>query len=453
MDIIGPILSLLVIAIVAWQLLKHYYPHAVLLVAGVGMLVLSKLLGLSFPVPTKSSGAFVFDLFVILKDSFSHTLSGVGLMIMAIGGFVAYADKIGASAMLVHVAMRPLRVFHKYPHLTAVFVLPLGQLLFICIPSAAGLGLLLMASVFPLLVQLGVSRLSAVSIITGCTVFGVGPASAISASASTIAGEPAMTYFITAQLPLMLPITLVMMVAYYIINRRADKKLTAESATIPPQPDTSQIPKIYALIPLIPLLLLVVFSDLFQLFPKPIVLNTTTAMFISLAVAMCFEWVRYRSLRKVLESLRIFWQGMGNIFKSVVTLVVAADLFAQGLIALDFIDGLVRATTHLGLGALAITVVMAIMIFLASMLMGSGNASFFAFGPLVPNIAAQFGVKTTSIILPMNLAASMGRAVSPVSGVLIATAEIAGVETMAIAKRNFVPLILGLAVLLIFHFV
>lgn len=176
-------------------------------------------------------------------------------------------------------------------------------------------------------------------------------------------------------------------------------------------------------------------------------------MFISLAVAMCFEMVRYRSLRKVLESLRVFWQGMGNIFKSVVTLVVAADLFAQGLIALDFIDGLVQATTHLGLGALAITMVMAIMIFLASMLMGSGNASFFAFGPLVPNIAAQFGVKTTSIILPMNLAASMGRAVSPVSGVLIATAEIAGVETIAIAKRNFIPLILGLAVLLIFHFV
>ncbi|PJF38554.1 MAG: C4-dicarboxylate ABC transporter, partial [Phototrophicales bacterium] len=212
-------------------------------------------------------------------------------------------------------------------------------------------------------------------------------------------------------------------------------------------------PKIYALIPLIPLFLLIVFSDIFSFFPKPIVLNTTTAMFISMALAMVFELVRLRSIKAVLESLKVFWNGMGNIFKSVVTLIVAADLFAQGLISLNFIDGLLNASTHFGLAAVAITLVMTVMIFLASMLMGSGNASFFAFGPLVPNIAAQFGVSTTSIILPMNLAASMGRAVSPVSGVLIATAEIAGVESIAIAKRNFIPLTLGLAVLLIFHFI
>ena len=44
----------------------------------------------------------------------------------------------------------------------------------------------------------------------------------------------------------------------------------------------------------------------------------------------------------------------------------------------------------------------------------------------------------------MNLAASMGRTVSPVSGVLIATAEIAQVSSMQIVKRNLIPMLVGL---------
>jgi DcuC family C4-dicarboxylate transporter len=96
---------------------------------------------------------------------------------------------------------------------------------------------------------------------------------------------------------------------------------------------------------------------------------------------------------------------------------------------------------------------MTIMIFLASMLMGSGNASFFAFGPLVPKIANKLGVESTSIILPMQLSASMGRTVSPIAGVIIATAEIANVSTLAIVKRNIIPLGIALLVMLVFHFI
>ena len=91
-----------------------------------------------------------FDLFRYIKESFSKTNAGVGLMIMAIGGFVAYIDKIGASDALVYVAMKPLKLLKKYPYVAASLVIPIGQLLFIAIPSAAGLGLLLMASMFPI---------------------------------------------------------------------------------------------------------------------------------------------------------------------------------------------------------------------------------------------------------------------------------------------------------------
>lgn len=419
------------------------------------MLVASFLLNLGFEGPDDKTGSFVIDLFQLVKESFAKTNMGVGLMIMAIGGFVAYIDHIGASSALVDLSMKPLGLLRKFPQVTAVAVIPISQILFVAIPSAAGLSLLLMASVFPILVNLGVSRLTAVSVITASTAIGLGPASAMSVRAAQIIQQPAVEYFVQEQIPLLIPLTCVITVTYYFVNRYFDHKNGVDEKVISESKDISarRAPNAYALIPVLPIILLILFSDLTGLMPKPISLDTTTAMFISLFVALIFEWIRYRKLKTVFASLKIFWGGMGNIFKTVVTLIIAADIFSQGLISLGLIDGLLYASNNIGLGAVGIGVVMTIMIFLAAMLMGSGNAAFFAFGPLIPDIATKFGVKSASLILPMNFAASMGRTVSPVAGVIIATAEIAKVTTLQIVRRNMIPLATALVVMLIYHFI
>ena len=167
----GLFLSLIVIAIVVRLLLKDVFPQAILLIAGLGMILLSGFLEGPKHEAISTSAYPLFDIFEFIKKSFSEINAGVGLMIMAIGGFVAFIDKIGASEALVKVALKPLSFFKSYPNLAAVLVIPIGQLIFICVPSAAGMGLLMMAAVFPILVNLGVSRIAAVSIITGCTSF------------------------------------------------------------------------------------------------------------------------------------------------------------------------------------------------------------------------------------------------------------------------------------------
>ena len=453
MEYLGAILSLFFIAFTGSLLLKKYNPHAVLLVSGLLMLIIAEFLNYNLPTLKESTGFSGFDLFRYIKESFSKTNAGVGLMIMAIGGFVAYIDKIGASNALVFMAMKPLKLFKKYPHAAASLVIPIGQLLFVAIPSAAGLGLLLMASVFPILVNLGVSRLSAVSVITATTAFGIGPASAITASATDIAGVDTISFFLKSQIPMVIPSSIVMMVTYYFVNRHFDKKIALETKVQTTETKEIKVPLVYAFIPILPIVFLIVFSKIFILFNTTIRLDTTTAMFISVFVALLFEFARTQNTKIVLESLKTFWNGMGNIFKTVVTLIIAADIFAKGLISLRFIEGLLEVSQKFGYGVVGIGVVMTVMIFLASMLMGSGNASFFAFGPLVPKIAEKLGVETTEIILPMQLSASMGRTVSPISGVLIATAEIAKVSALAIVKRNIIPLVVAMLVMLIYHFI
>lgn len=452
--ITGPIIALVFVALVVWLLVKKMNPIAVLLFSGLVMLVVSFFLGLPLAKIKSPTGLAGFNFIQYLIESLTDINAGVGLVIMIISGFVAYMDKIGASDALVTLAMKPLSIFKKFPYVLASLVVPLGQFLFISIPSAAGLALLLMATIFPILVKLGVSRLSAVSLITATTAFGIGPASAIALSAADVLQMDITAFFFGYQIPLVVVLSSTVTVSYFFVNQYYDKKLKAEEQLHPLEElvQKEKAPLLYGILPVLPLVLLLMFSDFANLFPTPIKVDTNIAMLIGLFTAMVCEWIRKGNLKAVLQSLDVFWNGMGDIFKSVVTLIVAADIFSKGLISLGFIDGLLSVSQHIGLGGIGISIVMTIMIFLASILMGSGNAAFFAFGPLVPAIAGPLGVKSVQMILPMAMAASMGRTVSPIAGVLVAAATLGKVSPVDVVKRNMIPFLLALVVMLVYNF-
>jgi DcuC family C4-dicarboxylate transporter len=180
-----------------------------------------------------------------------------------------------------------------------------------------------------------------------------------------------------------------------------------------------------------------------------VVLNTTMAMIISWTIALIAFSLKKKSIKSAMDSSKVFWKGMSNIFVSVVTLVITAGVFAKGLISLGFIQAMIDGAQYLGLGSSLVLVVFTLLVFLSSILMGSGNAAFFSFGPLIPGIAAKFGVNSINLILPMNLAASLGRTVSPISGVILATSSIADVSVSEIVKRNAIPITVALLLMLL----
>ena len=135
---------------------------------------------------------------------------------------------------------------------------------------------------------------------------------------------------------------------------------------------------------------------------------------------------------------------MGTTFNNVVILIICAEIFSKGLVSLGLIDGLINGAQHLGFGLFAMTFILVIFIFLASMLMGSSNASFFSFSPLVPGIASKFSGNMVDMMLPVQFASSMGRTASPIAGVIIATSGIGKVSNVELAKRNIIPMGLGI---------
>ena len=178
------------------------------------------------------------------------------------------------------------------------------------------------------------------------------------------------------------------------------------------------------------------------LFQPTVTLGTTTAMLFSLFLSLVFVLFHTRSVRTTFNVFASFWKGMGNVFTSVVTLIVASEVFSKGLIGLGFIDSLVGYSSHIGLSGLAIAAIFTLIIFGAAMLMGSGNAAFFS-----------FGLPVFSLILPLQLAASMGRAASPIAGVIVAIAGVAGVSSVELARRNTFPLIGGIVFLILYHLI
>lgn len=385
-----------------------------------------------------------------ITDIFVKTNQNVGLMIMVIGGFISYSKHIGASQALVDQATKPIQFLRKTPHLAAALMVPLGQLLFICIPSAAGLGMLLMMTIFPVLINLGVTKPTAVSAIALTTAIGVGPASALSASAANILNIPVVHYFTQYQWGLFWTTSLFMMVIFYFTNKYFDQKEPTENhsedLTISDTQD-SKSPKIYALLPIFPLVMLIVFSGLIPTIPLIPELNTTTALFMGFGLSVVFELIRHRNLRKVFTSISIFWDGMSSIFKKVVILIIAAETFANGLIALGFIESIVSLSQYFQ--AHTVGLILTLIIFVTSTLMGSGNAAFFAFGPLIPNIASKLKIDAPNLLVQMNFSANLGRTISPISGILIALSEISGVDVNQIVKRNFIPIVLSLLFMLI----
>lgn len=441
----GLLFAAAVTAFVGWKLIQGHHPQLMLLAAGLVFLIASWALGNPLEV-AESTGWRGFDLFDIIARSMRSKLSGIGTMIMVIAGFVAYMDYMGATKAMVQAAMRPIQVLRGFPHLAAVMVLPLGQLLSLCVPSAAGLGLLMIASVHPILLRIGISPLASVSIITLCTCFDMGPASANTARAADLLSMGNVTYFLGHQAPLAGGITLAIMAVVFFQLRKTEPQ---QNSAVPDEELSEKRPVYFAVLPVLPLILLMTFSSFFQTGSNAVILSTSTAMLISLGFSMVLHWASGAKGIDVEAGLKACWNGMGKAFSQVVTLIIAADLFAKGLIELGLIEGLLIMVDGLGWGALGIMVIFVALIFFASILMGSGNASFFAFGPLVSKVAESMSIPGIRLLLPMQLASSMGRAVSPISGVVIATSGIAGVNPLDVARRNALPMAVALVLMVL----
>jgi C4-dicarboxylate transporter, DcuC family len=173
---------------------------------------------------------------------------------------------------------------------------------------------------------------------------------------------------------------------------------------------------------------------------KAIKMDVITAMLISVAISMLFEYIRKHDAKQVFGSLQVFFDGMGVQFATVITLIVAGETFAEGLKAVGAIDAIIKSAQASGLGGGAMIVVMTGIIAVSAVVMGSGNAPFFAFAALAPVVAGKMAIAPVAMLLPMQFASSIARSVSPITAVIVAVSGIANVSPVEVVKRTAIPM-------------
>ncbi|MDY4279876.1 MAG: C4-dicarboxylate transporter DcuC [[Pasteurella] mairii] len=463
---IGLLFSLLSIALLIFLLYKKVNAQMSLLLSGIVLLIFSlvfqsplvvnflQINGLDFLIlqekpilSEKQSLHFgLFDLFQVINTKMSSTLSGLGLTLMAIAGFSAYMDHVGASYALFKVFEKPLKSI-KSPYVLLILSFVITQFIVIFIPSHAGLALLLMVMMYPILVRSGVSKLSALSVIGTCQFIDHGPGSGNVILAAQTANIDPATYFVYHQLPTTIPILIAVAVTNFFVQRYFDKKEgfvfnaeLVEKELSENDSSVRNVPKMYAILPIIPLILILGFS---KIFGSQIQMNVPVAMLISTFIAIFFEIIYRKSVFETLDSIMIFFKGMGNLFVITVSLIVCGQVFATGLTSVGFVDALIDYAKNFGFNAIAIIIFVSILLAVSAFLMGSGNAAFFSFAPLIPNIAKSFGIDTITMIAPIQIMTGFGRCVSPIAPAIIAVATMAKVSPLQVVKRTAIPMLVA----------
>lgn len=108
---LGFLIGLVVTIGVAWLIIKKYQAHTILLLAGLLLLTLTLFVAPETSIlfkKAKSTGLSLFDIFDYVRGSLAFRAAGLGMIIMAAGGFAKYMDHIGATDAMVNVAIRPL---------------------------------------------------------------------------------------------------------------------------------------------------------------------------------------------------------------------------------------------------------------------------------------------------------------------------------------------------------
>ncbi|HWR08892.1 C4-dicarboxylate transporter DcuC [Sporomusa sp.] len=449
---VGIIISLLVTFWVGYLIVKKYKPQPVLFMAGLILMFVAVALGLGKILPVKdSTGSVLFDAFEFIKQTMSSRAAGLGLNIMAVGGFARYMDHIGASKALVKLTIKPLLALRS-PYLVMAGAWVLGMLLGLCINSASGLAMLLMVTVFPVLISLGVSRLSATAVIATTLCLDWSPSDTGTILSATTAGIDPVLYWTNYQIPIAIAVIPVVAVLHYFTQKWFDKRdghVVQATELVAAEADDNMPPMIYAILPALPLVLILIFSSLWISWIK---MDIIKAMFIGVAIGMIFEYVRFRDGKKVFADIQSFFDGLGLQMANVITLIVAGETFAKGLMTIGTIDAIIASAQSSGFGAAGMILVMVGIIAVASVVMGSGNAPFFAFAALTPTVAAKMSVAPVVMLLPMHFAASAARAISPITAVIVVSSSMGGVSPFDVVKRTAIPMAGALIVIIAANF-
>ncbi|NAW95427.1 anaerobic C4-dicarboxylate transporter DcuC, partial [Vibrio sp. V42_P2S4T144] len=240
------LIGLVVTIAVGYFIVKGYKAAGVLLTAGIALLLMTGVLGHDvLPSKITSTGNMVTDALEYVKYMLQYRGGGLGMQIMLLCGFASYMTHIGANNVVVKQFSKPLSVI-KSPYVLLVAAYIVACLMSLAVSSATGLGVLLMATLFPMMVAMGISRPAAVAVCASPAAIILSPTSGDVVIAAEKSGLELDVFAVQTVLPVSICAIIVMAAAAFFWNKYLDKKENTPMEKIDVSEIKADAPAFYA---------------------------------------------------------------------------------------------------------------------------------------------------------------------------------------------------------------
>lgn len=452
MDFLYVILTIALCAAAVIMILKKMDTRLTFLFLGVIGLAIATIITGESVLGSSSTGNLVLDIFDVIRTKFISTIQGTGIRLMMVGGYVMLMNHTKAADILALGASKLLKpIRNPYIVLGAVYIL--GAVLKIFITSQIALGLLFMATMYPILTRMGVSKISAAATFVAIGGMDLGPNDSTGIfAASDILNCTPMEWFVNYELivgPAII-ICVGIFIAFY--SQYMDKKefgglVIPEDAKQDVKISDLGVPAFYGIFPLIPLTLVVVFS-----FIDGVTMDVITAHIICFFLFFIVDLIVKKDMARLNDNLKQTWIWMGNYFNNIIVLIAVASVFAEAVKKLKGIDVLSGMLAEMGGAAILVAIALSAIQIGTALLTGSANAPWYAFGPMGTGIAETLGCHNGLLLVPMHLTGGLSRSFSPFCGAMIAVSGMVDEDPMVLCKRNMVPMLFGVLVCFVASF-
>jgi C4-dicarboxylate transporter, DcuC family len=407
------IMGIIIVIATVYFLVKQYDARFVLLASGIIMACIGG-------VPMSS------------LDAFAKSMTNAGL-IEAVCSVMGFAMVMKITQCDKHLINFMAKGLSRVRPLLIPGVVLATYAVNVALPSAAGTAAAAGAIFVPLMMSAGVHPAMAAAAVK-CGTYGsmLNPGLAHNPFVAKIAGVGVMEvigfHYKANIASLVTAAIMITLLAYYLKEHKGYKAKGLEVE------DSFKVNYLYALMPILPILLLILCSTVFA---GKVKMDVPQAMLIGAAISLLITRTAPVKLSNA------FFEGMGQAYGSIIGIIVSAGVFVAGLTAM----GLVKYFMDVMLNNPAIVkVCAAVGPFILGLVMGSGDAATFAFNEAITPHAQDFGLSQVQMGSMATLGGTLGRTMSPIAGATIIVAGIAGVNPMEIAKRNCLPMIFAMIV-------
>ena len=412
---------------------------------------------------------------LIMKKDTKTVLIGVGLVLCVfclkpldgLGAFTSYMTKAGlikaicasmgfafvmkfteCDRALVNLLTRPLG---NIGFLLIPIVVALTYFINIAIPSAAGCSAAVGATLIPVMMAAGVKpEMAGAAVFAGTfgSVLSPGSAHNVFVADMVKAHNPSYTVQdvigvqFSSAITALIVVLIVMSITAIVckdytkgVNYLAQKEggansvasNSADGSNLDAQPQKINV--LYALMPLVPLVILVIGgTSLNQVsFLKWTKMGVAEAMLLGAILTIAVTLTDPQKITKE------FFKGMGSAYAEIIGIIIAAGVFVAGLSAcgaIDFvIEWLKNEQGYVKFGGTFVP-------FFMGVVTGSGDAASMAFNTAVTVHADALGFEQDKLGMAVAISGALGRSASPIAGACIVCAGLAMVSPIQIAKRT-----------------